>query len=145
MALGANYYSGTLGKVNYVVAASGSGSGTQQIELPTKTWNGTHSVAALDSTNTMSAGFQNITPGIHKFEGSATLVWDGAGTTDIPPEIVAGSYMHIQMWPNRALTNPIDIPSAYIKSVKYNDPVEQLLTIDVEFESDGSFTMPNGQ
>jgi hypothetical protein len=114
------------------------------VQLPVKQWNATHTATGLDSTNTKSAGYQNITGGIQKLDGSCDLLWDGSATNDTPPNIQAGSYVNLQLYPVATLTNPISVPSAFIESANYKWESEQLVTVTIQFKSDGAFTMPNG-
>ncbi len=114
------------------------------VQLPVKQWNATHTATGLDSTNTKSAGFQNITGGIQKLDGSCDLLWDGSATNDTPPNLQAGSYINLQLYPVATLANPISVPSAFIESANYKWESEQLVAVTIQFKSDGSFTMPNG-
>lgn len=114
------------------------------VQLPVKQWNATHTATGLDSTNTKSQGYQNITGGIQKIDGSCDLLWDGSGTTDTPPNVQAGTYINLQLFPVATLTNPISVPSAFIESANYKWESEQLVTVTIQFKSDGAFSMPNG-
>ena len=92
-----------------------------------------------DTAKTTAAGdtFHHRTPTFNDIKGSFKAVFDAGASYDIHTDLV-GTIVAFAFKLNTAHSNPIIQGTCVVTSAKLTSPLEEAVTIEVQFEGDGT-------
>lgn len=106
-------------------------------------WQFTDAVQAIDTTNACQSGYTSVIAGSRKGTGSMTFHYDAEQSPWAdPPDLNAGSKIHIELFLENSSGPKIDLPVAMITNLQVTSAVNGVVSCVANFENDGVYTLP---